>query len=150
MNLEPVVTEWSKSEREKQISYIYTYIWNLEKQYVHAKLLQACSALFDLMDCSLPGSSVYGILQERIPKWAAMPSSRSGSSWPRDRTCMSCSCCTAGRFFLWATREMLQMILFTNRNRDTNVWTPSWEEVGGMNWKVGIDIYTLLILCINR
>ena len=24
-------TEWSKSEREKQISYIYTYIWNLEK-----------------------------------------------------------------------------------------------------------------------
>ena len=24
-------TEWSKSEREKQISYIYAYIWNLEK-----------------------------------------------------------------------------------------------------------------------
>ena len=24
-------TEWSKSEREKQISYINTYIWNLEK-----------------------------------------------------------------------------------------------------------------------
>ena len=26
-------TEWSKSEREKQISYINTYIWNLEKWY---------------------------------------------------------------------------------------------------------------------
>ena len=26
-------TEWSKSEREKQISYINMYIWNLEKWY---------------------------------------------------------------------------------------------------------------------
>ena len=26
-------TEWRKSEREKQISYIYAYIWNLEKWY---------------------------------------------------------------------------------------------------------------------
>ena len=26
-------TEWSKSEREKQISYINAYIWNLEKLY---------------------------------------------------------------------------------------------------------------------
>ena len=24
-------TEWSKSEREKQVSYINTFIWNLEK-----------------------------------------------------------------------------------------------------------------------
>ena len=28
---EPAI-EWSKSEREKQISYINTYVWNLEKQ----------------------------------------------------------------------------------------------------------------------
>ena len=26
-------TEWSKSEREKQILYINAYIWNLEKWY---------------------------------------------------------------------------------------------------------------------
>ena len=26
-------TEWSKSEREKQISYINTYMWHLEKCY---------------------------------------------------------------------------------------------------------------------
>ena len=37
------------------------------------------------MDCSLPGSSVRGILQARILEWVAMPSSR-GSFWPRDRT----------------------------------------------------------------
>ena len=26
-------TEWNKSEREKQISYVNTYMWNLEKWY---------------------------------------------------------------------------------------------------------------------
>ena len=33
--------------------------------------------------CSLPGSSVHGILQARILEWVAMPSSK-GSSQPRD------------------------------------------------------------------
>ena len=37
------------------------------------------------MDHSLPGFSVHGILQARIPKWVAMPSSR-GSFQPRDPT----------------------------------------------------------------
>ena len=36
------------------------------------------------MDCSLPGSSVHGILQARILEWVAMLSSR-GSSWSRER-----------------------------------------------------------------
>ena len=54
------------------------------------------------MDCSLPGSSVHGILQARILEWVAIPFSR-GSSWPRDWTWVSC---IAGRFFtIWATRE---------------------------------------------
>ena len=46
-------------------------------------LALSCPTLCDPMDCSLPGSSVYGILQARILKWVAMPSSR-GSSQPRD------------------------------------------------------------------
>ena len=41
------------------------------------------------MDCSLPGSSVHGILQARIREWDTMPSSR-GSSQPRDRTHVCC------------------------------------------------------------
>ena len=54
------------------------------------------------MDCSPPGSFVYGILQARILEWVAISFSR-GSSWPRDQTWVSC---TAGRCFtLWATRE---------------------------------------------
>ena len=39
-------------------------------------------------DCSLPDSSVYGILQARILEWVAIPFSR-GSSQPRDRTQVS-------------------------------------------------------------
>ena len=37
---------------------------------------QSCLTLCDPMDCSPPGSSVYGILQARILEWVAMPSSR--------------------------------------------------------------------------
>ena len=32
--------------------------------------------LCDLMDCSLPGSSIHGILQARILEWVAIPFSR--------------------------------------------------------------------------
>ena len=54
------------------------------------------------MDCSLPGSSVHGILQARILKWVAISFSR-GSFLPRDRTPVSC---IVGRCFtIWATRE---------------------------------------------
>ena len=51
--------------------------------------------LYHPMHCSLPGSSVHGILQARILEWVAFPFSR-GSSWPRDQTWVSY---TAGRFF---------------------------------------------------
>ena len=43
---------------------------------------QWCPTLCDLMDCSLPGSSVHGILQARILEWVAIPFSRR-SSLPR-------------------------------------------------------------------
>ena len=42
----------------------------------------------DCMDWSLPGSSVHGILQARILKWVAIPSSK-GSSQSRDWTQVS-------------------------------------------------------------
>ena len=52
------------------------------------KVAQLCPTLCDPMDCSLPGASVHGILQERILEWVAVPFSR-GSSQPRDRTQVS-------------------------------------------------------------
>ena len=51
--------------------------------------------LGDPMDCSLPGSYVYGNLQARTLEWVAIPFSR-GSSQPRDRTQVSS---IAGRLF---------------------------------------------------
>ena len=38
--------------------------------------LQSCLTLCDPMGCSLPGSSVHGILQATILEWVAVPSSR--------------------------------------------------------------------------
>ena len=45
------------------------------KACVCVKSLQACLTLSEPMDCSLPGSSVHGILWARIQEWVAMPSS---------------------------------------------------------------------------
>ena len=50
------------------------------------------------MDCSPPGSSVHEIFPARILEWVAIPFS-SGSSWPRDGTCISHISCIASRFF---------------------------------------------------
>ena len=50
---------------------------------------QSCPTLCGPVDCSLPGSSVHGILQARILEWLAISFSR-GSSQPRDRTWVSC------------------------------------------------------------
>ena len=43
---------------------------------MHARSLQSCLTLCDPLDCSPPGSSVYGILQARLLEWVAMSSSR--------------------------------------------------------------------------
>ena len=40
------------------------------------KSLQLCLTFWDPVDCSLPGSSVHGILQARILEWVSMPFSR--------------------------------------------------------------------------
>ena len=41
---------------------------------VQVLVTQSCPTLCDSMDCSPPGSSVYGILQARILQWVAIPS----------------------------------------------------------------------------
>ena len=73
----------------------------------HVRMLSSSvmSDSCDPIDCSLPDSSVHGILQARTLEWVAIPFSR-GSSWPRDQTWFSC---IAGRFFtIWATREAIK------------------------------------------
>ena len=78
-----------------------------------------CNSFETPMDCSLPGSSVHGILQARIPEWVAIPFSR-GSSWPKDRTRASC---VAGKFFtVWATREAMAGLSYVIMRSASATW----------------------------
>ena len=62
-----------------------------------------CLTLCNPMDCRPPGSSIHGIFQARILEWVSISFSR-GSSWPRDRTWVSC---IAGRLFtIGVNREL--------------------------------------------
>ena len=103
-------TYWERSSTTKDINKIKdsrSRCWSSRKQsstpftetlkthlqvglftYMHLKLLQSCLTLCHPMDCSLPGSSVHGILQERILERVVISSSR-GSSHPRDPNCIS-------------------------------------------------------------
>ena len=78
----------------------------MDSKYVHVKSLQLCPTLCDPMDCSLPDSSVHGILQAGILEWFAMPVSR-GSSRLRGWT--QVSHIAVGFFTIWATREALHI-----------------------------------------
>jgi len=48
----------------------------VEESEVKVLVTQSCLTLCNPMDCSLPGSSVHGILQARILEWVAIPFSR--------------------------------------------------------------------------
>ena len=77
---------------------LVTIMFNFSKPSV--LFVQSYSTLCDAMECSLPGSSVHGILQARV----AISFSR-GPSLLRDGILVSH---IAGRFFtVWATREVL-------------------------------------------
>ena len=70
---------------------------------------QSCLTICDPMDYSLPGSSLLGIIPARTLEWVAISFSR-GSSWPRDRTHVSC---IAQEFFYsWAIGEALVAKVF--------------------------------------
>ena len=63
---------------------------------VRAKSLQSCPPLCNPMDCSLPGSSVLGVLQAGMLEWGALLSSRR-SSQPTDQICISYVSCIGRR-----------------------------------------------------
>ena len=76
----------------------HVWMWELGHKEGCCPFLPLCNP----MDCSLPGSSVHGVLQARILEWVTMSFSR-GSSWPRDWTQVTR---IAGRLFtVWATWE---------------------------------------------
>ena len=68
-----------------------------------SEVAQSSPTLCDPMDCSLPGSSLRGILQARILQWVAISFSR-GSSQHRNRTWVSP---TAGRPYCLSRQVLL-------------------------------------------
>ena len=75
--------------------------WFLAQEFlrswcVYAKSLQSCLTLCDPVDCSLPGSSVHGILHTGILERVTISFSR-GSYRPRDLTRVSYSSCIGGQ-----------------------------------------------------
>ena len=89
------VPEWgSKFLKDRDhVRYLYYMNWVLHvcvSECVCVRpVTQSCPILCDPINCSLPGSSIRGILLARILEWVAISFSR-GSSWPRDWTRVSC------------------------------------------------------------
>ena len=74
--------------------------------------VQSCPTLCNPMDCSLPASSVHGILQTKILEWVALTSFR-GSFLPVIAPKSLMSSALAGRFFTssttWEDHNSVQM-----------------------------------------
>ena len=94
---------------------------------------KSCLTLCDPMDYNLPGSSVHGILQARILEWVAISSSR-GSSWPRDRTWVSC---IAGGF---PTAEPLRKVSLLKREGKENVHM--LMKSSSSKWRLVLNIWS--------
>ena len=99
---------------------------------------QLCLTLWDLRDCSLPVSSVLGILQARILEWVAIPFSR-GSSQPRDWARISCISCTG--------RQILYHHAAENEKALSGLWPRGVEEgrvgLGLSFWESGHEVSLL-------
>ena len=78
------------------------FCWTTEsvlKSCMCAKTLRSCLTLCDPMDCSLPGSSVHGIFQARIPEWVTISYSRGNLTTPGIEPVSLASTALASRFF---------------------------------------------------
>ena len=89
-NWENCVTDCSQIFQGENATYTHAQNGIAFVAVVVVLVTQSRSSLCDPMDCSLPGSSVHGILQARILEWVDMISR--GSSRPRDRTQVSGIC----------------------------------------------------------
>ena len=97
----PTFMPYFKPKDAQTTVLFHFYHFVLEMWICYAYLLSYFSRVWpcDPMDCSLPGSSVHGILQTRILGWVAMPFSKESSS-SRDQTRISYVSCI-GRWILY-------------------------------------------------
>ena len=111
-SLRPLYSPWNSTGQNTRVGSLSLFQGIFPTQGLNPGLPPCRHILYQLSHRGRP----------RILKWVAYPFS-SGSSWPRNRTGVSC---IAGRFFTnWATREALlnplgKLILETNLAGDTN------------------------------
>ena len=129
-------TVWSKSEREKQISYINAYVWNLEKWYVvsHVQLFATPRAAA----CQAPLSM--GLSWQEY--WSALPYLSPGDLSHHGIDPMSLMSPTLGEEFFstsatWEAQEKwYRCTYFQSRDRDTDIENKyvdtEGKENGGM------------------
>ena len=120
------------------------------------------------MNCSLPGSSVHGIFQTGILESVLISSSRE-SFQPRDQTHVSCSSCSAGRFFTTEssgkpciyvyihTHTYVYMYIYIHthtveyysatREKAILLFTTTWMELEGISVQFGSVTQLCMILC---
>ena len=114
----------SISRHTKWFSLVAHSIKNLPAIKDESEVTQSCLTLCDPMGCSLPGSSVYGIFQERVLEWVAISFSR-GSSKPRDWTRISRT--TDRHFTVLATREAHSGYLSSIPGSGEIPWIRKWQ-----------------------
>ena len=86
----------------------------------------------DLMNCSLPGSSVHGLSQARMLEWVGISFSR-GSLPPRDWTWVSS---ITGRVFMdWTTREAWEVRSQSLRTKATEKWERKFHKKVSHKWR---------------
>ena len=71
-----VLLHWKKNKRESLLDLFYPKVLQVFESENESEVAQSCLTLCNPMDCSLPGSSVHGILQARTLEWVAISFSR--------------------------------------------------------------------------
>ena len=70
---------FSRQEHWSGLSFLLQCV----KVKSESEVAQSCPTLSDLMDCSLPGSSVHGIFQARVLEWVAIAFSTGSSTFSK-------------------------------------------------------------------
>ena len=104
------------------ISLYYYYFFIINECSVLVALL--CLALCDATDCSVPNSSVHGILQAKILEWVAIPFFRRDLPDPR----IKLGSPALQKFTDWATTETLKQCIIVNKQGDKHTKQTTYQH----------------------
>ena len=92
------------------------------------EVAQSCPTLSDPMDCSLPGSSIHGILQARVLEWGAIAFSQPTLKWKLNPAHTS-----SGATSLYQ-QSSLGLLPANPAPSPEPLWCPSVESICTFKW----------------